>query len=74
VVRDKYPDSLLFEIENNLADVIDCKWIDTGERFVEENILRFGSEAASDLDPPAFASRKSITADLADVLDTEFLK
>jgi hypothetical protein len=74
VVGDEDADSLLFEVEDDLADVVDGQRVDAGEGFVEEDELRLGRQAAGDLDSAAFTARKGVAASASDVGDAEFFE
>ena len=74
VVSYKNTNSLFLKIEDYFPDIVNSKWINTGEWFVQKNKSRFGGQAASDLDTATFTARQGITTDLSHVADTEFLK
>ena len=74
VVGDEDSDALLFEIEDDLADVVDGERVDAGEGFVEEDELRLGCETAGDLDAAAFTAGKGVAAGASDVGDAEFFE
>src|ERR1035437_3879621 len=57
VIGYEYADTLLFKIKNYLAKVVDSKWIDTGERFVQKYELRLSRKTAGDLDAATFTTR-----------------
>ena len=56
MVRYQDADALLFQIENDLANIVYRDRVDTGEWLVKENELRLGGEAACDLDATPFSA------------------
>src|SRR5437763_10799473 len=52
------PDAATAQIQDDTLNIVDRFWIDSGERFIQENELRFSCERPRNLSPAAFASRQ----------------
>ena len=74
VIRDEDAHAALAQVLDDLLDIRDGKRVDTRERLVQQDELRFKREAARDLDTAALTARELRAATVADVADVELLE
>jgi hypothetical protein len=74
VVGDQYTDPTLFEIENDLPNIVDSEWIDTCERLIKQNISGLGSQTARDLDASAAMLSPEASGGASNVLNAKLLQ
>src|SRR5690606_42154946 len=67
-------DPLLFEVKNDVADIVDSKRIDPGKRFVQQDVARICGEASRDLDTATLTAGKRIASGLSNMFDAELLE
>ena len=70
---DEYTDTGRFQTEDDLLQIQYGDWIDAGKGLVEQDKGRIDGQAASNLDPAAFATGERISACFADVTEAEAL-
>ena len=74
VIGDEDAHTALTQVLDDLLDICDGKRVDTRERLVQQDELRFKREAARNLDTAALTAREFRTAAVADVPDVELLE
>lgn len=72
VIGDENSDPLFGEAINDVLKFFDGDGVYSGERFVEEDEVGFGSHGAGDFDPSPLASREDSAEAREDPFDTEF--
>src|SRR5271168_3428087 len=65
VIRDQYPDSACFQVEDDLLQIQDGNRIDARKRLIQQDEGRLDAETAGDLYPAPFAAGKRVAAGLA---------
>ena len=74
VIGNQNGNAPLAELANNLLDATDGDRIDAGKRFVEENDLRIGNQAAGDFQSPSFAAGQRHRLTAAEFRDAKLLE
>src|SRR6266852_1305258 len=67
-------DSATAQIEDHTLNVVYRFWIDTRERFVQQNKLRLSRQGASDFRATPLTAGQRITARVTNVIDPKLLK
>ena len=74
VVCNDDSDILVFELCDDLLDILDGDRVDTGERFIKEDELRVDCKRAGDLAAAALTTGELDTLALADLMEIELIK
>src|SRR6185295_3446747 len=72
VVRDQNAEALALQKENEVADVVDGEWIDTGERLVEQHERGPRRQSARNLDAATLTTREGGGGRILEMIHAQF--
>src|SRR4051812_32252101 len=74
MVSDEDTDPLFFEVNDDLANIVDRYRVDPGERFIKQDETRFCGQASCDLDASPFTSGQGVTVHPTNMCDPELFQ
>src|SRR5690349_2509956 len=74
MIRHENPNATIAQVKDDILNIIDCFWINSGKWFVKQNELRLSRQRARDFGAATLTTRERFSARVAHLLDAELLQ